>query len=387
MRKEAYYYWLHRVPGLGNETIGKLLKWADPEQIYREGTGSLPLPLSVKQKLNLEEMRQNKALEEDWKKLEERGITLLYRGGKDYPADLEQIPRPPQILYCKGSIQCFHPPAVAVVGARECSGYGSLAARELGRALAQKGIVVVSGMARGIDGLCQWAALDNAGSSIGVLGGGVEICYPPENRHLYSRLIQQGCLISEHPPWTEPKPGLFPLRNRIISGLADVVVVVEARERSGTLITVDMALEQGKEVYAMPGRITDALSLGCNRLIRQGAGILLSPWEFVEEIEPLLTSRSRQAAPVITPSPEPAEQKCSSIANLREGTLPGAAELTTEEKEIYRLLEITPKSLESLWEEARTTNPGLTLPDIMNILSHLCSRHLAGNQNRYFYKV
>ena len=143
---------------------------------------------------------------------------------------------------------------------------------------------MISGMARGIDGIGQTAALKEGGYSLGVLGCGVDICYPRENKELYEMLLASGGVCSEYPPGTGPRGILFPPRNRIISGLSDAVLVVEAREKSGTLITVDMALEQGREVYALPGRATDPLSGGCNRLIGQGAGLVSSPEEILGEI-------------------------------------------------------------------------------------------------------
>ncbi|MCR5281782.1 MAG: DNA-protecting protein DprA, partial [Lachnospiraceae bacterium] len=147
---------------------------------------------------------------------------------------------------------------------------------------AQMGIELISGMAVGIDGIAQRAALEAGGKVTAVLGSGVDVCYPKENRELYETLQQKGRIISEYIPGTEPVAGNFPLRNRIISGLADAVIVVEAKERSGTMITVDMALEQGREVYIIPGRLTDPLSAGCNRLISQGAEII---WNLGETLD------------------------------------------------------------------------------------------------------
>ena len=165
---------------------------------------------------------------------------------------------------------------VALIGARRCSGYGERMAEQIGRELADRGIGVVSGLARGIDGIAQWAALAAGGYSVGVPGCGVDICYPRENKRLYERCAEQGLLLSEYAPGTEPKAWNFPARNRIISGLSGAVIVVEAREKSGTLITVDMALEQGREVFAVPGRLTDLYSVGCNGLIGQGAALFTS---------------------------------------------------------------------------------------------------------------
>lgn len=206
---------------------------------------------------------------------------------KEYPERLRNIPDPPAGLYARGSLSVKKEVTVAVIGARDCSDYGKYVAGHLGAFLGRNGVTVVSGMARGIDGISQWAALEAGGTSIGVLGCGVDICYPAGNRDLFNRLLEQGTIFSEYPPGTPPRAMNFPARNRIVSGLADAVVVVEARNRSGTLITVDMALEQGKEVFVVPGRITDRLSDGCNNLIKQGAGVLLSPEELLEELQEL----------------------------------------------------------------------------------------------------
>lgn len=201
-----------------------------------------------------------------------------------YPERLKNIPGAPRGLYVLGRLPEENRLSVAVVGARDCSEYGRFVAKELGAALGSSGITVISGMARGIDGISQEAALDVGGRSFGVLGSGVDICYPKENRELYERLKDCGGLLSEYAPGVPACANHFPPRNRIVSGLADVVVVVEARVKSGTLITVDMALEQGREVYVVPGRMTDRLSDGCNRLIKQGAGILLSIEDFIREL-------------------------------------------------------------------------------------------------------
>lgn len=201
----------------------------------------------------------------------------------EYPKRLLDIPDRPFGVYVKGKIR-DDGPRVAVVGARDCSPYGSYVAETFARGLAEMGLLVVSGMARGIDGIAQKAALDANGSTCAVLGCGVDICYPASNEALYREICSNGAVLSEYPPGTKPQPSLFPPRNRIISGLADAVLVVEARRKSGTSITVDMALEQGKEVFVIPGRITDRLSDGCNNLLLQGATIALSPAQVAEEI-------------------------------------------------------------------------------------------------------
>lgn len=206
---------------------------------------------------------------------------------REYPDRLRNIPDAPTGLYARGKLPVNKAVSVAVIGARDCSDYGKYVAEHLGTFLGRNRVTVVSGMARGIDGISQWAALEAGGTSVGVLGCGVDICYPAGNSALYQRLLEQGTILSEYPPGTPPRAMNFPARNRIVSGLADAVVVIEARNRSGTLITVDMALEQGKEVFVVPGRVTDRLSDGCNKLIKQGAEILLSPEELLEELQTL----------------------------------------------------------------------------------------------------
>lgn len=201
---------------------------------------------------------------------------------KDFPERLRHIPDPPFGLYYRGGLPGESGPAAAVIGARLASGYGREQARRFAGRIAADGITVISGMARGIDGIAQRAALDAGGRSYAVLGCGTDICYPEENRNLYDRLLREGGILSEYPPGTLPEARLFPPRNRIISGLSDLVLVIEARRRSGTLITVDMALEQGREVYALPGRVSDRLSDGCNRLIRQGAVPATCPEDILE---------------------------------------------------------------------------------------------------------
>ena len=215
-------------------------------------------------------------------KLAQAGIGFISAPEKGFPEKLREIPDPPFGIYYKGSMPSQEEPAAAIIGARLASGYGREQARRFGRQIGARGIAVISGMARGIDGIAQKAALDAGGKSFAVLGCGVDICYPEENRELYERLQQEGGVLSEYPPGMQPVAKLFPPRNRIISGLSDLVLVIEARKRSGTLITVDMALEQGREVYALPGRVSDSLSDGCNRLIRQGAGPATCPQDILE---------------------------------------------------------------------------------------------------------
>ena len=212
------------------------------------------------------------------------GIFFTCVGEPDFPERLLSIPDPPFGLFYKGRLPSGNLRSCAVIGSRMCSAYGASEARIFARRLSKSGVQIISGMARGVDGIAGEEAVQTKGMSFAVLGGGADICYPKENRKLYDALCLQGGVLSEYPPGTQPKAPLFPVRNRLISGLADVLLVIEAREKSGTLITVDRALEQGKSVYALPGRVSDSTSSGCNKLIMQGAQIAVSPEYLLEDL-------------------------------------------------------------------------------------------------------
>lgn len=223
-------------------------------------------------------------LEDEYQKLEQKGAWFVTMMSEGYPESLHNIPSPPYALFVKGKLPKEEMRSVAIVGARECTPYGEVMARDFAKTLARNGVQIISGMARGVDSAGQSGALEVGGTSFGVLGCGVDICYPREKIGLYMDLQERGGIISEFPLGTNPLPQYFPARNRIISGFADTILVMEAKEKSGSLITADMALEQGKDVYALPGPVNSRLSMGCNRLIRQGAGILLSPDELLVEL-------------------------------------------------------------------------------------------------------
>ena len=224
-------------------------------------------------------------LQGEYEKMQEKGIRLITCFEPEYPKKLVDIPDKPYALYVKGRLPDEESLSVAVVGARRCSHYGEKYAYEFGEVLSEYGIQIVSGLAFGIDGISQRGALTGKGKTFAVLGNGVDICYPRDHAGLYQDILEQGGgILSELPPGVKPLPYHFPRRNRIISGLSDLVLVIEAKEKSGSLITADMALEQGKDVYAMPGPVDSALSRGCHQLIRQGAGILMSPEMLLEEL-------------------------------------------------------------------------------------------------------
>jgi DNA processing protein len=217
-------------------------------------------------------------------RLAESGIRWLARSDPGFPAALRSIFDPPPGLFLRGAgeLGLLDRPAVAIVGARACSGYGSHVARTFGRELAGAGLVVVSGMARGVDGEAHRGALDAGGATVAVLGCGVDRDYPASHRELARRICDEGLVVSEYAPGVEPAPWRFPARNRIIAGLAQATVVVEARQRSGALITADLALEEGREIFTVPGEITSAVSAGSNGLLRQGATAATSALDVLE---------------------------------------------------------------------------------------------------------
>lgn len=242
---------------------------------------------------------------------------LLRRRDEDFPALLAAIHDPPPALHLRGSGErsVLHGPAVAIVGARACSSYGRSVARGLARELAAAGLVVVSGMARGIDGEAHRGALEAGGPTVAVLGCGIDRDYPASHAELARRICERGLVVSEYEPGVEPAPWRFPARNRIIAGLSRATVVVEARERSGALITADFALEEGREVLAVPGEITSALSAGTNELLRLGATPVTCAGDVLE-----LLGLEAPAAPPPARLGEAAE---SLLERLREGALTG----------------------------------------------------------------
>jgi DNA processing protein len=253
-------------------------------------------------------------------RLHERGVRWLPRSHPDFPRLLRAIHDPPAGLFVRGrgDPELLARPAVAVVGARACSPYGAQVARTLGRELTAAGLLVVSGLARGIDGEAHRGALEAGGPTVAVLGCGVDRDYPASHRALAAAIADSFLIVSEYAPGVEPAPWRFPARNRIVAGLAHATVVVEAREASGALITADLALEEGREVFAVPGEITSALSAGTNGLLRLGATPLTSSSDVLDALG--------VAAPARAP-PELSAEAATVLAALRDAAA-GADELT-----------------------------------------------------------
>lgn len=282
-----YRLWFANIPRLSSAKRQVILEAChSPRELYGLSEAAVrALPgIGQEDKERILASRREWNLEGEWTRLQELGVGFVTVGDVAYPKRLRDIHRPPYCLYYMGSLPEPGRIAVAIVGARERSAYGQQVARALAERLAGAQVDIIGGMARGIDADGHAGALAAGGRTYAVLGCGVDVCYPASNRYLYENIPAKGGILSEYPMQTKPRAELFPQRNRMISGLADYTVVIEAREKSGSLITADCALEQGRDVYALPGRISDPLSRGCNALIRQGAGVLTSVEDFVRDL-------------------------------------------------------------------------------------------------------
>lgn len=299
MEKVHYNYWLANLKNIGALKISALLKvFEDSEEIYKASEKEIVKRLNenketigiVKSKdidtIIDRDKKDIKKIQDNYNKLGDMGINFVCQGDKYYPSILYNIYGSPFALYYRGKLPDEKRKTLAIVGARNCSQYGREMAKSFASALARAGIGIISGLARGIDTYAQQGALAGGGETYSIMGCGVDICYPRDNINLFMEIIKKGGVISEFPPGTPPLAGHFPMRNRIISGLADGVFVIEAKEKSGSLITVDMGLEQGKDIFALPGRITDKLSEGCNNLIKMGAKPVTNPNEILEDLLP-----------------------------------------------------------------------------------------------------
>ena len=348
--ERKYAYFLCSTYTIGGVRAERLLaRFGSPRAVYEAETEEWRECVGNSAAEALERQKKSGEWEREYGQLSEQQIHFLLREEKGFPGKLAEIPDPPYGIFYRGKLPDENEPAVAVIGARECSEYGRYVAEELGQYLGRAGIQVISGMARGIDGISQQAALSAGGTSYGVLGCGVDICYPAQNRRLYEELLEKGGLFSTYAPGTKPLPQYFPPRNRIVSGLSDALIVIEARQKSGTLITVDMALEQGRDVYVVPGRITDRLSDGCNRLLTQGAGVFLSPESFTEEF--LEAFREKQGIPAT----DSGEEKTQRGKKRKKENKPDGKLLKEPLDKILEILEPVSKTSETilreLWEK------------------------------------
>ncbi|PIV24819.1 MAG: DNA-protecting protein DprA [Deltaproteobacteria bacterium CG03_land_8_20_14_0_80_45_14] len=337
---EDIFYWLalSLTPGVGSILIKRLLdQFKTPEAIFRA---------PMKELLKIEGLGENgareiqkgpleKAVGRELSLLEEAGGKIVTLMDDDYPKRLKDIYDPPALLYLRGELRREDELAVAIVGSRKTSPYGRWITEKIGQDLARYGVTVVSGMARGIDSVAHKGALQGGGRTIAVLGCGVDVIYPSENRNLFYQIIEHGSILSEFPMGSPPEGGHFPRRNRIISGLSIGVVIVQASSKSGSLITASYALEQGREVFAVPGNVGVEGSRGTNQLIKEGAKLVESSEDILEEIIPQW--RREKEAPQKAEMPVP--------------------DLTEEEKVLFRLLGETPLHIDAIIRESQL-DPG-----------------------------
>lgn len=296
---------------------------ASEEELVRTGGFSREAAASLARR------RAQVDLDAEQARLEQEKIGYIQLEEPAYPELLRGIFDPPPGLYVLGKMLPADGMAVAVVGSRRPTPYGLAVAEKIAGDLAKTGVVVVSGLARGIDSSAHRGALAAGGPTVAVMGCGVDVVYPRENQRLWREIVATGAVISEFPPGTTPQPWHFPVRNRIISGLSKATVVVEAGERSGALITADLALEQGREVLAVPGSIVSPLSKGPNRLIKNGARLVEGVEDILEEIG------------------------VGSLFKAGEGKAPPFPRLTAEEETVYRLLSLEPVHLDELIDRSR----------------------------------
>ncbi len=341
-----YAYWLDNIPGISRGKTFRILdQVATPAELFETSPDAIRKLEGITEADACNIIRSKKTDDPDemFAKLSAHGISFVSYLDKEYPSKLRNIADPPFALYYIGNLPDENRHTVAIVGARGRSAYGMEVTQRLAQELARAHVQVVSGMARGVDGDAHKGCLKEGGATYAVLGCGVDHCYPAEHRYLYEQIPVNGGVLSEYPPETMPLARLFPARNRIISGLSDCVVVTEARKKSGSLITADYAMEQGKDVYVVPGRITDNLSKGCNTLIRQGAGIILDIEDFMKELS------------IHTPA------DCVQM-DFRKNLL------EKDECLVYSLLDFCPTSVGTILE--KTSLPLLELLELLERMEH-----------------
>src|SRR5260221_2483964 len=327
-------------PGIAARLSARLLKeFGSPDDVFRA-------PLRRLEACNIPARSAHAIVKKASYKRGERDLTnrrkvaaarVINGTEPEYPQTLLQIYDPPVMLYVRGNSQILNAPSLSIVGTRKPTLYGSQMAQRLGRDLAVRGIVIVSGLARGIDAIAHQGALAVGGRAIGVLGTGIDVCYPQDNKKLYEKVLENGTILSEFPMGTHPSPENFPIRNRIVAGMPLGAIIVEGAQYSGSLITARLAMEFGREVFGVPGNVTQPVSFAPNQLIKQGAKLVTCAADVVEEVPTQIRAALTQAE-----APE-AEQR----------NLLAAASLNRSEKKLYDLLsEDQPVHIDDLVERS-----------------------------------
>lgn len=385
----VHWVWFAHRPGLNDRDKMALLQhFRDPEDIYFADDGAFDaIGLSEEAKTALREKNLTSA-EEILEACDREKLHILTCQDAAYPARLKNIADPPNVLYYKGRLPDFDgSPVIGVVGTRKASAYGLTTAKRMGYQIARCGGIVVSGMAYGIDGMAMSGALTAGAPAVGVLGCGADIVYPVSNRALFRDTEEYGCILSEFAPGTPPAKWTFPKRNRIISGLSCGVLVVEAPEKSGALITANTALEQGRDVFAVPGPINADTSRGCNQLIRDGAGLVMEAWDVLGTYQQRFPQRLRPIRAAMPETPRGAEEEAAQAPAKpeRQQEKPPAmpvldlakegAALTDDQK---RILQVLPADRPLLADEAAV----MTELPVRRVLSALTMLEIDGYVRR-----
>lgn len=361
MELDASLSWLALAltPGLASRLSARLLrKIGSPERIFHASLTELEscsLPALVAQSIYKKE--SFKRAEKELAAIRNiSGCRLINWTEPEYPQNLLQIYDPPVLLYLRGDPQILNLPCLSIVGTRRPTMYGTQMAERLGRDLAARGVVIVSGMARGIDALGHQGALAANGRAVGVLGTGIDVCYPKENKKLYEKVLERGAILSEFPLGTHPAPENFPIRNRIVAGMPLGVVVIEGAEFSGSLITARLAMEFGREVFGVPGNVTQTVSYAPNLLIKQGAKLVVNAEDVIEEL----------------PTPVRAVLVQAERQDSEQRNLLAASSLRASEKKVYELLHIEElRHIDELVE-----NSGLNSSEVLATLFDLEMKNL-----------
>ena len=361
MTEEEYIYLFGRMTTIGPVNYDRMLAlYGSAEAAWRCDNPMLNSQ-NQRREWKLLHMPQEEAkLLMQKERMEAQEIRFLHRDAAEYPEAFSCLADPPIGVFVQGRLPQPYEDTVAIIGSRQCTPYGRACAAHLAEELARRHIWVISGMALGIDACGQRAALGQGGLSLAVLGSGIDVCYPTENEQLFEQLKKKGGILSEYGPGEAGLAFHFPLRNRLISALSKVIVVVEARRKSGTLITVDQALEQGKNVLAVPGRIDDPMSVGCNDLLRQGAGVCAHADDILRELG---WSESRIRG--------------SESGEIEKQMLT----LTFEEKQVLDLLMYDPIHIDRLAEST-----GRSIGDLMVVLWGLEQKKLCRQVSSHTYQ-
>jgi DNA processing protein len=372
---DVFWLALRRARGVGPRTCKLLIeKFGAPEKIFQlsaDTIASAGVPRNTAQ--SIAEFRDFEPIEKELCELPNIGARLVKWTDADYPPNLRQIADPPPFLFVRGSAALTETNCIAIVGARAASDIGRRMAQRLGLELAAKGFTVVSGLARGIDGEAHQGALDAHGKTIAVLGCGVDVIYPAEHRKLAEAILESGgALISELPIGTQPLAENFPTRNRILSGLCLGVVIVEAAEKSGSLITARMALEQDRQVFAVPGSPLSGKTRGSNRLLKEGAKLIECVEDVIEELDPQMTPSRAVAAPVrAVEAPPVASTSNLGVVPLQPTAVPEVAKTQPTAVDDVSMILYHLKDSERLHVDSIIESSGLNAQTVLRLLLEL----------------